>query len=394
MAEDRTSEFMALARSLPPSGAPSSIVLDAAATASTSMGGRYGGAGSVAPPAPMAGLRDFHQTAGGISKDIAATSHMLAQLTDLVRSSSNQVFMVEDTQQVNHMVRTIKASMESLNGRLDQAQTQLSRAGRKKSQAQQEASNLVQQLQEQFGMTASQFKNVLQQRTDHMKTKEDVQKQVVYGAATPAVVSLDNRPVVYDDNPMPDMSSMTPNMAPTLNLTSAMSAGEPSSSASHLPRPHGAVGALYSNDPGSGMRLRHAGSDFGAAPASYLGAGSGAPLTPFDMQRMEQESNGQQSMQLIPDQSYLRERADAMQQVETSIVELGTIFNKLAVMVNEHQELVQRVEDNVDEANTNMTLSMETLTDTLTNLKTNRALFTKVFGVLVAFIMIFIIFFA
>ncbi len=56
--------------------------------------------------------------------------------------------------------------------------------------------------------------------------------------------------------------------------------------------------------------------------------------------------------------------------------------------------MVQRVEDNVEEANSNLTMSMNVLTDTLTSLKTNRALMGKVFGVLVLFIISFIIFFA
>jgi len=120
----------------------------------------------------------------------------------------------------------------------------------------------------------------------------------------------------------------------------------------------------------------------------------GAPLTPLDIQRMEAESGQQEMMQLIPDQSYLEERADAMTQVETNIVELGTIFNKLAVMVSEHRELVQRVEDNVDDANETINLSLAQLTDTLDNLRTNRALAMKVFGVVVVFIILFITFFA
>ena len=99
-------------------------------------------------------------------------------------------------------------------------------------------------------------------------------------------------------------------------------------------------------------------------------------------------------MQLIPDQDYLRERADAMEQVESNIVELGTIFNRLAVMVNEHKDMVQRVEDNVDETNSTINMAMNTLTDTLTNLQTNRALAFKVFSILVVFIISFIIFFA
>ena len=83
-----------------------------------------------------------------------------------------------------------------------------------------------------------------------------------------------------------------------------------------------------------------------------------------------------------------------MEQVESNIVELGTIFNRLAVMVNEHKDMVHRVEDNVDETNSTINMAMNTLTDTLTNLQTNRALAFKVFSILVVFIISFIIFFA
>jgi syntaxin 5 len=116
------------------------------------------------------------------------------------------------------------------------------------------------------------------------------------------------------------------------------------------------------------------------------------PLTPIDIKRMEDETGMQ--MQLIPDQSYLRDRANAMSLIESNIVELGTIFNKLAVMVSDHREMVQRVEDNVDEANSTLMMSMSVLTDTLTNLKSNRTLMLKLFGILVFFIIAFIIFFA
>jgi syntaxin 5 len=147
-----------------------------------------------------------------------------------------------------------------------------------------------------------------------------------------------------------------------------------------------------------GMRLRKTSSEplgtYSGSASTYYGRQDSTPLTPWDIQRMEQESGQDQMMQLIPDQDYLRERADAMEQVESNIVELGTIFNKLAVMVNEHRDMVQRVEDNVDDANTSINLSLGTLADTFTNLQTNRALFFKVFSILVAFIIAFIIFFA
>ena len=122
--------------------------------------------------------------------------------------------------------------------------------------------------------------------------------------------------------------------------------------------------------------------------------GAAPMLSPFDIQRMEQESGQDQMMQLIPDQDYLRDRADAMEQVESNIVELGAVYNRLATMVHEHKDMVQRVEDNVDEANSMINLSLNTLTDTLTNLRSNRGLALKVFSILVVFIISFIIFFA
>ena len=41
-------------------------------------------------------------------------------------------------------------------------------------------------------------------------------------------------------------------------------------------------------------------------------------------------------------QAYLEQRAEAMQDVEQHIVELGQIFNRLATMIAEQKELVER----------------------------------------------------
>lgn len=160
-----------------------------------------------------------------------------------------------------------------------------------------------------------------------------------------------------------------------------------------LPRPYG--GIRQRNNGSSNAMQTYSGSnssiyynDHAAGTSNHLPV-----YSPVDLQRMEANSS-QQQLQLIPDQTYLRQRADAMSEVETNIVELGTIFNRLAVMVNEHEELVQRVEDNVDNASENIGLSMEALTDAMENLKTNRALFLKIFTILAVFVILFICFFA
>ena len=48
------------------------------------------------------------------------------------------------------------------------------------------------------------------------------------------------------------------------------------------------------------------------------------------------------SMASVLQDSYIQERADTMQSIETTIVELGSIFQQLAHMVKEQEEMVQR----------------------------------------------------
>ena len=259
MAEDRTSEFLALARSLPANG-NSGLTASGQSTTSSVSSGRYGrnDASTKSNPA-YAQLKDFHTTAGGISRDIAATSAMLSELAQLVRQKS---LFVDDTQRVNGLVMRIKTSIENLNGRLDDAGNVIAQQKRqlgKNSQAGQEASNLVGQLKEEFVQATAGFKKVLQQRTDVMKETSDRKRQVYGGDGNEdnpmPILSLENKPPVYVDSGAVEkknshggfgggagMSSSaqigsTPNTFPSLDLTSGMAAGESSASGSHLPRP-------------------------------------------------------------------------------------------------------------------------------------------------------------
>lgn len=234
MAEDRTSEFLSLARSMP--AVPKSPDT-AGSTLSGSAGGRHG-----RDSASYSQLKDFHSTAGGISRDIASTSTLLAELTQMVRQKS---LFQDDTRKVNDLVVRIKGSIENLNGRLDDAGRQIAQQKRslgKNSQAGQEASNVVGQLKEEFGEAAAGFKKVLQQRTDVLKETDDRKRQI-YGQTADddmaiPVLNLENKPPVYGD------SSMGMSGFPTLDLTSGMTAGESTSSGSQLPRPREYIASI------------------------------------------------------------------------------------------------------------------------------------------------------
>jgi hypothetical protein len=225
MADDRTSEFLALAHSLP---AATSKAPASASSLASNASGRYSHNDS-----SFVQLKDFHTTAGQISGDIAGASAMLGELTKLVRQKS---LFQDDTQNVNDLVVRIKASIENLNGRLDDAGRQIAQQKKtfgKNSQVGQQTTNMVEQLKEEFGQAAGGFKNILQQRTDVMKETTGRKRQI-YGADDDVpILNLGNNPPVYGES----SSSMGAMGFPTLDLTSGMATGEPTSSGSQLPRP-------------------------------------------------------------------------------------------------------------------------------------------------------------
>ena len=102
----------------------------------------------------------------------------------------------------------------------------------------------------------------------------------------------------------------------------------------------------------------------------------------------------QSQMQLIPDLEYLESRADAIQDVESHIVELGMIFNRLADLVAGQNEMVQRIEDNVDQVSDNVTRAHDVIMNVYKNVTSNRPLLLKGGAVLLLFLIFFIVFMA
>eukprot|EP00814_Leptocylindrus_danicus_P017298 CAMPEP_0116044888 /NCGR_PEP_ID=MMETSP0321-20121206/27275_1 /TAXON_ID=163516 /ORGANISM="Leptocylindrus danicus var. danicus, Strain B650" /LENGTH=368 /DNA_ID=CAMNT_0003526085 /DNA_START=15 /DNA_END=1122 /DNA_ORIENTATION=+ len=367
---DRTNEFFAYANTLPKSSTNINTASSSSAMSEKSS--------ALSDDNNTNQLRNFHSTASGISRDIAGTSQLLAELTKLVRRRG--LFTEEaDNNKVNELIGVIKENVQDLNIIAREKNKKKSFSSKNKtSQPVQEASNLVGRLQEEFVQTTAGFKAVLQQRSDRMKENKDW-KNKFHGTSSSSNNSIHLGPKLQPGVKSRNMNFQplnlgAPPMTVTPTSTTSTPAGEVTSS---LPRPRGVIG-----------------QGGGSTTSTPYGSRAPSALTPIQIQRMEAESGNEQMMQLIPDQNYLQERADQMSQVEENIVELGTIFNKLAVMVNEHKEMVQRVEDNVEDANMSIQNSLFTLTNTLESLKTNRALFMKISGVLILFIILFVTFFA
>ncbi|PAV80639.1 hypothetical protein WR25_21521 [Diploscapter pachys] len=111
----------------------------------------------------------------------------------------------------------------------------------------------------------------------------------------------------------------------------------------------------------------------------------------LDMGAMEQM---RQQQQVVFDDTnkYVQARADTMQSIEGSISELGQIFNQLAVLVNEQGEMISRIDSNVEDTALNIDMAHSELVKYFHNISKNRWLMIKIFGVLLVFSIIFIIF--
>ncbi|XP_020525169.1 syntaxin-31 isoform X2 [Amborella trichopoda] len=101
----------------------------------------------------------------------------------------------------------------------------------------------------------------------------------------------------------------------------------------------------------------------------------------------------QMLQQTVPRQeNYMQNRAVALQNVESTISELGGIFTQLATMVAQQGELAIRIDDNVDESLSNVEGARSSLLKHLNSISSNRWLLIKIFAVLIFFMLLFVFF--
>lgn len=92
--------------------------------------------------------------------------------------------------------------------------------------------------------------------------------------------------------------------------------------------------------------------------------------------------------------TYVQQRAETMHNIESTIVELGGIFQQLAHMVKEQDEAIGRIDANIMEAEMNVEAGHREIMKYFQNITGNRALMFKIFGVLIFFFIFFVVFMA
>lgn len=107
------------------------------------------------------------------------------------------------------------------------------------------------------------------------------------------------------------------------------------------------------------------------------------------------DTRASQQLQLVNEQdSYIQSRADTMQNIESTIVELGSIFQQLAHMVKEQEETVQRIDANVEDTQLNVDFAHTEILKYFQSVSSHRWLLIKIFLILIIFFIVFVVFFA
>ncbi|KAI1641860.1 putative ER-golgi SNARE complex subunit [Daldinia loculata] len=92
-----------------------------------------------------------------------------------------------------------------------------------------------------------------------------------------------------------------------------------------------------------------------------------------------------------PQNSYIQQRGEAIEAIEKTISELGSIFGQLAQMVSEQSEMIQRIDANTEDVVDNVQGAQREILKYWSRVSSNRWLIAKMFGVLMIFFLLWVL---
>ena len=343
---DRTKEFAA-----------------AAERAAKSLGASVAGGEGVAPSlGAQAGIdasssagttSEFARMSARVGRGIHSTSQKLERLAQLAKSAGT---FDDPSRDIAELSAVIKQDITALNSALAELQTHASHTQETK-QGQDHSVTVVDTLKSRLMGATKSFKEVLTQRQEVVK--EQNERRARYGGAGVGV----NRPNAFRRADFGKGSGAFPRAT---HQTDGMGPGDASSAMARF-QPPGSRGSLQ----GGGLPTHH---------------GGGGGFATGDQTQGQLLVQGQDQ--------YLSARSEALQNVERTITELGGIFQQLATMVSEQGELAVRIDENVNESVANVDNAQTQLLKYMNSISSNRWLIMKIFGVLISFLVFFVVFVA
>ncbi|XP_040171332.1 syntaxin-5 [Anopheles arabiensis] len=286
----------------------------------------------------MQSYAEFMMIAKHIGKNIASTYTKLEKLTLLAKKKT---LFDDRPAEIQELTYIIKGDLNSLNqqiARLQEVSKSQRRSTSNGKHLLSHSSNMVVALQAKLANMSSDFKQVLEVRTENLKQQKTRRDQFSQGP---------------------------------------MAGGLPPSTMRGSTQ-----GSLLLQEQQDQVCI-----DMGGAGTSGGSSSERAPL-------LQQQQQQQQLVLYDESDSYVQERAETMQNIESTIVELGGIFQQLAHMVKEQEEMVERIDSNLQDVELNVEAAHGEILKYFQSVTKNRWLMIKIFGVLILFFIFFVIFLA
>ncbi|KAH8351449.1 hypothetical protein KR059_002618 [Drosophila kikkawai] len=268
---------------------------------------------------------EFMMVARFIGKNIASTYAKLEKLTMLAKKKS---LFDDRPQEIQELTYIIKGDLNALNQQIARLQD-ISKDQRRHTNGKHlvsHSSNMVLALQSKLASMSTDFKQILEVRTENLKQQKTRRDQFSQGPG--------------------------PLAAHTVSPSTAKQ------------------GSLLLSEENQAVSI-----DMGSSDTTPLLATTQTQMAIYD------ESD-----------NYVQQRAETMQNIESTIVELGGIFQQLAHMVKEQEEIVERIDTNVADAELNIEAAHGEILKYFQSVSKNRWLMIKIFGVLIFFFLFFVVF--
>jgi len=316
----------------------------------------------------------FSIIASHMGKDINIITRRLSELTELAKSKSlyNEVdlgpkiskyttLINDDVRRLNQELDLLKKEAELIRQQREPQQN--SKKPKKSHDFVAHSESIVSYFQLALHKATGEFRDVLNTRTQNLKQQQE-KRQKLLGESPLAIRKSADNPL-YKPTKLAEPEPFTPSRADLVSVAVPIAPKEP-----YLTR---------------------------SSAVQHFSASNSLLNTSHDNGDLEQGASvggiTEQAMVVRHHENYFESRATAIRQVETTLVELQSIFHQMAQLVQDQSELVRRIDDRVEESVINIEGASREIQKAETRAKSNKLLILKVFGVLMFFAVLFILFF-
>jgi len=317
---------------------------------------------------PLNGVSPFHSAAAEIGRGIQRAESHVTKLKELI----NQQGLFDDpVDEINKLIFRVKQDLDALNQKCDDAQTYVDhRTAELGSQSHLVIHNsgMVSQLKLNLMGATKIFKSILEIRSSKVKDQQTRKEQ------------LTGRSLLSPSQLTKNMQDKTSSSKTNSNNTQNIKLG--------LPNPYEMNMHPSMQGKGHGKAKAHS-EEYNQdstddEPAGYS-AGHNLGTTASQSQRLLLAPP-------IASQQYYSDRENAVTEVEKTIVELGTLYQRLGNMLTDQQSLVERIDDDIEMAAGNAEAGGEQLMKAYQTQTENKNLYWKLGGIATVFTLVFTIF--